>query len=163
MTTSSSSDQTQASSDNASAGGGSPFVRRMIPTVAAVGLTLGAGACGDSPSDNGDNGDNGSNVPTVDDYRDFCSDVRSCSEQTFSDYFSSLDDCADYYGDLLSYYLDTNNTGVDQSCVDAVSDYWTCIEEESYCDSDGAFFPPQGACESEYMAVSEECPLGSQQ
>jgi hypothetical protein len=134
----------------------------MIPTVAAVGLTLGAGACGDSPDDNGGNDDNGSNIPTTDDYRDFCADIKSCSEQNFNEYFNSLDECADYYNGLLRYYLDTNNDGVDQSCVDAMTDYWTCIEDESYCNSEGAFFPPEDACDSEYMAVESACPLGSQ-
>mgnify|MGYP006280884795 CR=1 FL=1 len=123
-----------------------PFVHRMIPTVAAVGLTLGAGACG---------GSDGTTRPSKDELRNYCSDRRDCvGENDFG--FDSLNDCADYYDDEIAYYTNVDNPEITQACADASMRFFNCALDTASCDMGEFYYDPE-ACESEYYAQYDAC------
>jgi hypothetical protein len=132
------------------------FVHRLIPTVTAVGLTLGAGACGGSDGPEDDGPDNsGPELPTEEERRRYCSVFESCvSDANFA--FDSVDDCASYLEDRIRYYTDTSNSNVDQACSDAGLDYFNCAVDEVTCDM-GNFVYGMQACESEFDATVDAC------
>lgn len=129
------------------------FVRGMIPAVTAVGLTLGSAACGDA-ADEDDSIDE-------DDFRSFCSRMEACAPQDFESNFGSIDSCTSNYDASLAYYLDTSNPGVIEACVDAVSDYWSCLTSAAYCDNGSFEFPQMNPCDTEITQFEQACPTGS--
>jgi hypothetical protein len=129
-----------------------PFVHRMIPTVTAVGLTLGAGACGGS----GDPGDNNSGFPSDDEIRDFCSRMQSCvGEDDFV--YESMDDCTDFVDSQLTYYTNTNDPDISEGCADAFLDNANCVIDEASCNDMEEFVRQPDACDGEYATYYDAC------
>ncbi len=122
------------------------FVHRLIPTVTAVGLTLGAGGCG---------GSDDTDRPSKDELRSYCSDLRDCvGEGNFG--FDSLDDCTTYYDDQISYYTNVDNPEISQACADTSLKFFNCALDTASCDRGEFYYDPE-ACESEYYAQYDAC------
>jgi hypothetical protein len=124
------------------------FVHRLIPTVTAVGLTLGAGACGgsDDPDDNG---------ISKDELQNYCSDLRSCvGEDDFG--YDSLDGCVSYFDEQVRYYTQIAQEEVGEACADAMLGYFDCILDSNSCNM-GEFEYTEGSCEAEIYAYSDAC------
>jgi hypothetical protein len=128
-----------------------PFVHRMIPTVTAVGLTLGAGACGGSDEPEGWDFDE----RPEDTIRDYCADRRSCvGEDNFE--FDSVDACVSQVEADMRYYLDMAEERAGQECVDATSDVFDCLLTEAICEM-GQFYYTDDACQHAYNAYYAAC------
>lgn len=126
-----------------------PFVHRMIPTVAAVGLTLGASACG------GSGGSDTPAGPSTDDLRDYCSNLRSCEGKEEFEY-NSVEDCIGGLEEGLRYYTEMAEEQAGSACVDATLEAFDCTFEESVCEM-GEFNPDEDACTDEFIDYYDKC------
>jgi hypothetical protein len=132
-------------------GSNNPFVHRMIPTVTAVGLTLGAGACGGSGDPGDDNG-----FPSDDEIRDFCSRMQSCvGEEDFG--YDSIDDCIDFVNADITYYTNTEKPEISEGCADAFLDSANCIVDEASCNDMEEFVRQPEACDADYANFYSTC------
>ena len=128
-----------------------PFVHRMIPTVAAVGLTLGASGCG-GPDGGEDPGDNDI---SQDEIRDFCSDLSSCLDENTSGY-DSIDTCVSYFEDEIRYYTQFAQEAGGEACVDVVRSYFDCLLDSTSCNMGEVQFE-EGSCDVDSDAYDAAC------
>ena len=134
-----------------------PFVRRLIPTVAAATLTLSGclPGSGDGESDGGtlddagggdDSGTVSEGVQTNDDgdistaeVRDYCETFRDCDPSRFEQSHDSIDDCVDEQEYYLNYHFDLAADEQGALCADALEAWWECMYVDVYGCFDGEF------------------------
>ena len=109
------------------------FVRRLIPSITAVSLTL--GACGDTGS-GGDGRDGASSQPTMKSaISDYCDKRKECHPSAFSAEFESLDECTSAMSDFFdeTVELEVDGEGVDYSCFEESA---RCLLDDLECVDD---------------------------
>lgn len=113
------------------------LARRMLFALSALFLVVGTAACGGSDG----------NDLTKQDFRSYCSDLKSCvGDQLFNSQFDSVDDCS---STTFNRY-----TGRQGQCASLATDVGRCIIDNFSCDGGQ---PDQSICEQERSDFESQC------
>ena len=132
---------------------GNRFVRRLIPSVAAVSLTM--GGCGPDESDDEEDDPPKVEVESVTkmELSEFCRQEQNCG----SDFvFNGLRDCVHYYEYSIGYYEQYYQEYLGRACSQAFIVFWQCRNIESRECLNGTF-QYEVNCLSEYEGFYESC------
>ena len=126
------------------------FVKRLIPPVAAVSLTM-TPACGPKEDDDG-----GTSAAA----ENFCEEFEKCNAQDFEYYYDSVSDCADYRVESVNSYVEYVREYYGRQCGNALENYYNCRLSSSECTNSGFqyyVYNATGDCKQEYQAYYDAC------
>ena len=128
----------------------SPFVRRLIPTVAAATLSL-TGCLPDSGSGRGDSdasyspGDYSTNddgTISSSEIRRFCRFRHDCNAEAFEDSYGTVDQCTSELESFVDDFLARQFGPRGNECRESAEAAWECIYFDAYTCIDGEVTRP---------------------